>query len=301
MRDITSKPPTLRQARAQAWVRMPAECVQRVRDGTIDKGDVREAARIAALMGIKRCWELLPHCHPLPLQHSAVNFELSESGVRIETEVATIGPTGVEMEALTGASIAALTIYDMLKPHAGMNLSIEDTRLLEKTGGKSDHRRQLKQARGAAIITVSTAVARGDKPDAAGDWLAQALTDAGFAPLQRLGVPADPEAIRTALDQALAGDAALVLTVGGTGLTPDDCCVSTIEPLLDTPIPGIMETARQFGQQRTPLALVSRGVAGQIDQSLVITLPGSRGGVADSWHAIVAGVVHVIGGLRRDS
>ena len=115
LRDISDKPSTARQARAEAWVRMPADCAQRVLDGTIDKGDVREAARIAGMMAIKRCWELLPHCHPLTLQHSAIDFELHDDALRIEALVATIGPTGVEMEALTGASVAALTVYDMLR------------------------------------------------------------------------------------------------------------------------------------------------------------------------------------------
>ena len=96
MRDISSKPNTYREARAQAWVHMPPDCAQKVLEGTIDKGDVREAARIAGMMAIKRCWELLPHCHPIPLQHSAVEFELQDNKLRIETCVATIGPTGAE-------------------------------------------------------------------------------------------------------------------------------------------------------------------------------------------------------------
>lgn len=301
MRDISDKPSTARQARAETWVRMPSDCAQRVLEGTIDKGDVREAARIAGMMAIKRCWELLPHCHPLTLQHSALEFELQDDALRIECMVATIGPTGVEMEALTGASVAALTVYDMLKPHAGMDLSIDGTRLLEKTGGKSDHRRALKSARPAHIITVSSRIANGGKPDAAADWLASALEQAGFAPIQRQVLAAQPQALRDALQQAVEDNNALIITLGGTGLAPDDFAPETVAEMLDKDVPGIMETARQFGQQRTPLALIARGVAGTIGRSLVITLPGSAAGARESWSAIRTGVVHAVGVLHRPS
>lgn len=299
MRDITLKPNTLREARAEAWVRMPADCLARIETGTIDKGDVREAARIAGLMGIKRCWELLPHCHPLPLQHSAVDFELSEAGLRIEVLVSTIGPTGVEMEALTGASIAALTVYDMLKPHAGMDLVIEGTRLLEKTGGKSDHRRRLREPRPAVILSISSAIAAGSKTDAAGDWLAGTLTEAGFDPVRRQSVAADQAAIGEAVSAACASSPALLVSCGGTGLAHDDCAVEAISPLLDYRIPGIMEAARQFGQQRTPLALMSRGIAGRCGDTLILTLPGNLDGVRESWHAVATGLVHAIGVIQR--
>lgn len=299
MKDITLKPSTLREARAEALVKIPSDTLQLVRDGGVDKGDPLEAARIAGMMGIKRCWELLPHCHPLPLQSSEVSFELNDDGLRIETMVATIGPTGVEMEALTGASIAALTVYDMLKPHAGMNLEITGTRLLSKTGGKSDHRRALRNPLAATILTVSTAIADGHKRDAAGQWLADELTDANFAPVARRQTQASPESIREALQSAVNEQPALLLTLGGTGLTADDYCVQVVEDLLEQNIPGIMEAARGFGQSRSPKALISRGVAGRIGNTLVITLPGSQRGAMESWSAVQAGVVHAIEVLQR--
>lgn len=298
MRDISNKPSTRRRARAEAWVRIPPDCMRRIEQGTIDKGDVREAARIAGMMGIKKCWELLPHCHPIPLQHSAVDFEIHPDGLRIEALVATLGPTGVEMEALTGVNIAALTVYDMLKPHAGMDLSIEGVRLLEKTGGKSDLPRVLRQPYPASLITVSGPVQQG-KPDHAGDYLAEALNRAGFTPVNRLQLSPSIEGIQEAVDQAVANDTALIITIGGTGLMADDCCTEAIKPMLEREIPGIMETARQFGQQRTPLALMSRGIAGQIRRSLIINLPGNRAGAEESWQAIAVGVLHAIHVLHR--
>lgn len=299
MRDISDKPSTRRAARAQAVVQMPADCIDRIRGGTIDKGDPLEAARIAAMMAIKRCWELLPHCHPLPLHGSDIAFEIGPSSLRIEVSVRTVGPTGVEMEALTGASIAALTIYDMLKPHAGMNLTIEAVKLLEKTGGKSDFTRRLAQSRPAVICTVSTAVAAGRKADHTADALAALLDDAGFAPVTRVVVAADNDRIAAAARTALAAQPALLITLGGTGLAADDGTIAAIEPLLDELLPGIMEAARQFGQQRSPLALISRGIAGRHGHSLVLTLPGGSAGMRESWTAVAAGVVHAVGVLHR--
>lgn len=301
MRDITSKPSTAREATAQARVVIPADCIQRIEQGTIDKGDVREAARIAGMMAIKRCWDLLPHCHPIPLQHSAIEFELDATGLLIKSTVATIGPTGVEMEALTGASIAALTVYDMLKPHAGMNLSIENTRLLTKTGGKSDFRRQLKNPLPAVMIRVSSAHASGKKSeDPAADWMAEALKAAGFSPIQRITVAAEPTALKHAIDEQMQHSPALLLTVGGSGLAYDDCAIEVLESLIEKPIPGLMETARQFGQQRTPLALISRGVAGLCTNTLMMGLPGSQAGVQESWNAVLAGLIHALGIIQRN-
>ena len=299
MRDISDKPSSRRTARAQALLRLPPDCVEKIRAGTIDKGDPVEAARIAGMLAIKRCWELLPHCHPLPLHGSELHFETGEDSLRIEVQVTTIGPTGVEMEALTGASIAALTLYDMLKPHAGLDLAIENIHLLEKTGGKSEHRRRLDPARPAVICTVSTPIARGRKGDDAADALESLLTEAGFAPIERRLVPAEFDTVQQALHEALATEPALLLTLGGTGLAPDDCTVAATAPLLDELLPGVMEAARAFGQQRSPLALISRGIAGRAGRSLVLTLPGSAAGMRESWLAVAAGVVHAIGVLHR--
>ena len=136
MVDTSAKGVTARRAVASARVLMSPETVAAVRAHRTPKGDPLETARLAGIMAAKRTAELIPLCHPLPLTHIAVRAELEETGVAIEAEAATQAQTGVEMEALTAAAIAALTIYDMCKA-VDRAMTITDVRLEKKTGGKS--------------------------------------------------------------------------------------------------------------------------------------------------------------------
>jgi len=139
MVDVSAKLETRRTARAHAFVRIDPEVLRKLPDNP--KGDPLEIARIAGIAAAKRTSELIPLCHPLMLTHADVEVSLEKEGVRIVSSAVTTGPTGVEMEALTAASIAALTVYDMTKA-LDKSISIEDLYLLEKTGGKSgDFRR----------------------------------------------------------------------------------------------------------------------------------------------------------------
>ena len=143
MVDVSAKPETRRTARAHAFVRIDPEVLRKLPDNP--KGDPLEIARIAGIAAAKRTSELIPLCHPLMLTHADVEVSLEKEGVRIVSSAATTGPTGVEMEALTAASIAALTVYDMTKA-LDKSISIEDLYLLEKTGGKSgDFRREARR------------------------------------------------------------------------------------------------------------------------------------------------------------
>lgn len=137
MVDVSEKASTRRVARAGAKVRMRPETLAAIIDGVSPKGDVLAVARVAGIQGAKRCSELIPLCHPLALSKVEVSFTHTEPGILSITVEATVtGPTGVEMEALTGASIAALTIYDMCKA-LEKGMVIESVRLLHKSGGKS--------------------------------------------------------------------------------------------------------------------------------------------------------------------
>ena len=136
MVDTSSKSITTRRAVASARVLMSPETVKAVQEHTTPKGDPLEAARLAGIMAAKRTSELIPLCHPLPLTHADVKAKVTEDGVHLEAEVSTNAQTGVEMEALTAVSIAALTIYDMCKA-LDKSMVISDVRLESKTGGKS--------------------------------------------------------------------------------------------------------------------------------------------------------------------
>ena len=142
MVDTSEKPDTVRHAVASARVLMSAETIAAIREARAPKGDPLEAARLAGIMAAKRTAELIPLCHPLPLTHVDVRTELQETSVYLESEVTTRAQTGVEMEALTAVSVAALTVYDMCKA-LDKSMMIAEVRLELKTGGKSgDYRRE---------------------------------------------------------------------------------------------------------------------------------------------------------------
>ena len=136
MKDVTEKAQTLRTSIAESKLIMPVEVQSMMLEGKLEKGDALEIARVAAVMAAKKTGEIIPFCHPLALTGVTIDFALDEDGVRTRATVKSIGPTGVEMEALTAASVAALTLYDTLKPHT-QAMEIAYVRLLSKTGGKS--------------------------------------------------------------------------------------------------------------------------------------------------------------------
>ena len=295
MKDVGMKPETLRSATATASFHAPGHCLRRIAERDTEKGDPQASARIAGILAAKRTDELLPLCHPLPIHAAEVHFTIEDARVVIEAEVHTIGPTGVEMEALTAASMAALTLYDMLKPYAEPEeLAIGETRLVDKTGGKSDFKRTLKQPLSAQVLMVSNPVADGNKPDTAGRGVFEGLETAGFAPLGYEILPDDADRVHAAVQTAIDAGTQLVVTVGGTGIGPKDRVVETVEPMLTTPMPGLMEAARAFGQRRTPYAVLSRGVSGFAGNSLVVTFPGSRSGAAETLAALLPSLVHVL-------
>ncbi len=139
MVDVAGKPVTHRSASAEAWVNVGSEIAAQLRkDGGLDKGNVIETARIAGIMAAKRTPELIPMCHPLTLDVVEIDTQIMHDRVRVVCNVTCEGKTGVEMEAMTAASVAALTVYDMVKS-AGKGIEIGPVRLLEKDGGKSGH------------------------------------------------------------------------------------------------------------------------------------------------------------------
>lgn len=141
MWDVSDKNPTVRTATAHARLTLAPATVAAIREGTVPKGDPFPVAKVAAVMAAKNTPNIIPYCHPLPVEHVGVAFELLDDAVEVTTTVRTSAKTGVEMEALTAAATAALTLYDMLK-QLDMGMAIESVRLLEKRGGKSDYSRE---------------------------------------------------------------------------------------------------------------------------------------------------------------
>lgn len=291
MVDITAKNNTLRVAVAIAQLEVSSEqTIQAIVDRQVSKGDVLEFSRAAGLLAIKKTSDVIPDCHPLPIEAAKITHSIQGLTIDIRVEVKTIYKTGVEVEAMHGAAITALTMYDMLKP-IDKQVSIGKVYLQEKTGGKSDAVSDYRHLK-AAVLVCSDSVSAGAGNDRSGKLIQEKLAHYGINTDRFLVVPDDVQSIQTNLKQWVAAGISLVVLTGGTGLSLRDVTPEAIRPLLDQEISGVMEAARSYGQQRTPYAMLSRGLAGFIQDTLVIALPGSPKGVKESMDAIFPAVFH---------
>ena len=298
MVPITHKSTTLRKAIAQAIVRVSKpETILAIRNRTVPKGEVLECARVAGLFAAKRTADMIPDCHPSPIEFTAVRYELGELEVQIQVEIHTIYKTGVEVEAMHAASVVALTMYDMLKP-IDKGVSIEQIKLLEKKGGKSDRNAALGQARSAAILVCSDTLAVGQGQDRSGEVIREKLVQLGITVAEKRIVADEVGAIQEAAMQFVAQGVDLLLVTGGTGLSPRDVTPEALEPLLDRRIPGVEEAIRAYGQQRLATAMLSRSLAGQIGNTLVLALPGSPAGAAEGMDAVFPALLHAFSVLE---
>lgn len=291
MFSIVHKTETLRTARAQAILKSSAQMVEILESRQGPKGDALEIARAAGIMAAKRTWEIIPYCHPIPLDHIAIEFETDTSEVKVLATVRAIWKTGVEMEALVAAQIAATTLFDMLKPVVP-EMEITDVRVLEKTGGKSDFKEHLPKNFRAAVIVTSDGTFAGKREDRSGKIIQERLKNFGIRDCGYLVLPDEREAIRKKILGLCGEGVNLILTTGGTGLGPRDVTAAVTRELVETEAPGIMEAARGFGQRRTPYAMLSRGVAGLRGKTLIINLPGSSRGTEESLDAIFPAILH---------
>jgi cyclic pyranopterin monophosphate synthase len=292
MIGITHKTSTLRKAIASAEVSVSRqETIRAIEQRKVPKGDIFEFSRAAALFAIKKTSDVIPDCHPLPIEFAAITYEVRELSVFISVEVHTVYKTGVEVEAMHGASVAALVMYDMLKP-IDKQVEIRNIRLEEKRGGKSDRPLRPDNLR-CAVVVCSDSRSAGETKDTAGLAAVELLKGYGLADIGYELVPDDTDRIRTVLRMLLDSNTDLIIFTGGTGLSPRDVTPEAIQPFIEREVPGIMETVRNYGQQRTKTAMLSRGIAGFAGNTLIITLPGSKKGVEESMQAIFPEILHV--------
>lgn len=300
MIDITHKSNTLRYAHATAELRVSkAETIERVHNNTVPKGNIFEMSKAAGLFAVKQTHQVIPDCHPLPIEFAAVTFEVKELSIHIHMEVKTIYKTGVEVEAMHGASVVALTIYDMLKP-IDKGIEIHGIKLLEKTGGKTSYKTNQSRPFRAAVVVCSDSVSAGKKEDKAGVAISEKLQKHGIEVAQYTVISDDETAIIEQVNIAKNENFDMLIFTGGTGLSPRDKTPETILPLLHREIPGIAEQIRAYGQLRTPYSMLSRSVCGLINNMLVLTLPGSTKGASESMDAVFPAILHIFRVLDAD-
>lgn len=304
MVDITHKIITQRTATAQAIVKVGfPETIEAIKTKSVPKGDVLEVSRTAGLFAVKNTSNAIPDCHPMPIEFTGIQFEILEDSVLIEVTVKTIYKTGVEVEAMHGASIVALTMYDMLKP-IDKNIEISTVKLLHKKGGKSDFGKREVENLSVAVIVCSDSVSSGKKEDRAGKVLVEKMNKLGYEVGTYTIIPDEVSQIQEQISNLCLQQTDLVLISGGTGLSPRDVTPEAVIPLLDRRIPGIEEAIRTYGQDRTPYAMLSRSVVGFKKNTLIMALPGSTGGASESMDAVFPSVLHlfrIIKGHNHDA
>lgn len=293
MVNITHKSSTLRIAVATGIIKVSKqETISAIQNKLVPKGDVFEFSRAAGLFACKKTYEVIPDCHPLPIEYTAITHEIDGLEIKIRVEVHTVYKTGVEVEAMHGVAVTALTMYDMLKP-IDQQIEIGSIKLEEKKGGKTDIKYAYPETLKVAVITCSDSISKGDGVDKSGEIVVENLKKHHLTVANKKVIRDDFETIQNEAKQLVKDGFQLILFTGGTGLSSRDVTPDAIKSLLEREVPGVMEAVRNYGQDRTPYAMLSRGIAGFVGESLIITLPGSPKGAEESMHAIFPYILHV--------
>ncbi len=320
MADVRRKRDSERRAVAVGELRAGPVGYAALVGKTLPKGDALAMAEVAGLQGAKNASQLMPLCHPLSLEYVDVRCVAvpEREAIRVYCEASLTAKTGVEMEALAGASAALLTLYDLTKP-VEPALAIEAVRLLFKEGGKkglwvhpqgmTEDERVYYRPRSAprlegemvAVITLSDRATAGVYDDLSGAVMEDALQAAGAQVRRRL-LPDGVEPLADALREEAALGTSLVLCTGGTGLGPRDLAPEALATVATRAVPGLAELFRNASSAHTPLAWLSRADCALVgEQTLVICLPGSPKAVAQGLDILAPLLPHALAMMRGAS
>jgi len=289
MVDVTDKVSTTRVAKAKGQIAMLHETISAIQDDTLPKGNVLTTAKIAGVQAAKKTAALIPMCHQLNLTFVDIEFDIQTESIVIKSTVKTKEATGVEMEALTAVSVAALTIYDMCKA-VDKTMTLGEITLVDKKGGASGHAVAYRPAVG--IITMSDGVAAGKREDRSGNILTDGFEQAGCAIEKQLVLPDGSVELRNTIKSWIDSGVELIITTGGTGLGPRDLTIPVLETVFDSRLPGIEQALHAYGRGKLATASLSRLAAGVVGSTIIICLPGSPGAVRDGLKVLIPTIFH---------
>ena len=289
MVDVTDKVPTVRIAKAEGRITLLPKTVSAITDDAIPKGNVLTTAKIAGIQAAKKTADLIPMCHQINLSFVDIEFDIQTESIVIKSIVKTKEATGVEMEALTAVSSAALTIYDMCKA-VDKTMTIGEIKLVKKVGGKSNHAVEYRPTVG--VITLSDSVASGKNEDKSGPLLINRFSDSGCKVKNQKVLPDGSDELGPTIKGWVKDGVELIITTGGTGLGPRDLTIEIMEKIFDSKLPGVEQALHAYGRGKVKTAMLSRLTAGIVNGAIIICLPGSTGAVKDAIKILVPTIFH---------
>ena len=297
MIDITNKFKTLRYAKAQGILKFPEFVYEKIITNDLPKKDPLQFAKAAGFLAVKKTADLIPHCHPIHIEYLNIDFEVQKDHIVITCEAKTIARTGIEMEVLTGVSIAALTLYDLLKPIT-KELEITDIKLIHKEGGKSDRWKRVPEGLTCSVLVCSDTIYQKyiqNEPipeEKSGKLIIEKVKEYGVNCVDYKILPDESSDIKQWILEKIEQKIPFIFITGGTGLGPRDNTVEVLKEIGGKEVPGISEAIRVYGYERTPLAMMSRAISVMKNGCLIVSLPGSSKGVEESLQAILPAVFH---------
>jgi molybdenum cofactor biosynthesis protein MoaC len=268
---------------------MDKKTIKSIEDKSLPKGDVLTVAKISGIQAAKKTYESIPMCHQINLSFIDVSFIIETDCIKINAIAKTNEATGVEMEALSAVSNAALTIYDMCKS-ADKNMSISNISLIKKTGGKTSHNTNYRPKVG--VITLSDSVFSGENQDLSGLILSNGFRDSGCIVEDTIILPDGSEELIPTIKEWSSKNVELILTTGGTGLGSRDLTTGIIEKIFDSKLPGVEQALHSYGYTKIKSAMLSRLLAGVMGKTIIICLPGSPGAVKDALNVLIPFIFH---------